>query len=64
MQQAIGAPRIHTEGGLKLTLDDPWTKEDVSHFNQLGYEVNNGQVAYLSAVSSDPRHGRVQAAHR
>ena len=49
---------------MKLTLDDLWTKEDASHFNKWGYEVNNGLLAYLSAVSFDPRQGRVQAVHR
>ena len=64
MGQSIDAPRLHTEGGLTLMLDDLWRQEDVAYFNKLGYEVTRAQIAHLSAVSFDHDRSRVRAALR
>ena len=61
-QFAIDAPRIHTEGSMQLTLGGLWGNRETAYFNELGYQVNNSQVAYLSAVAFDPSSARVEAA--
>lgn len=52
MERSLGAPRLHTEGALSVRLDDEWSDEDAVLFKGIGYEVERGRVAYLSAVFS------------
>jgi len=59
---SIDAPRIHTEGSRKIMLDHSWSSQEAAYFNELGFEVTRGQVAYLSAVAFDPLKARVEAA--
>jgi gamma-glutamyltranspeptidase / glutathione hydrolase len=44
---AVKAPRIHTEGGLGLTVEGDGTAADL---NALGYTAKKGLVASLSAI--------------
>ena len=58
------APRVHTEGGLALTLEAPWPAAVVEHFKKVGYEVKTGPAAILSAIERDPRAGTLRSAMR
>ena len=58
------APRLHTEGGLTLTLEAAWPEAVRDHFKAVGYTVRTGPGATLSAVERDPATGEVQAARR
>jgi len=64
MAESLDIPRMHTQGSMKLTLDNSWSPEETAYFGRLGYEADRGDVAYISAVSYDPTSGSVQAAHR
>ena len=64
MQEAVDCPRLHTEGGMKVTLDSKWNPADGAALQKLGYETAEGSVATVSAVSRDPATGRSAATMR
>jgi gamma-glutamyltranspeptidase/glutathione hydrolase len=64
LADAVKAPRLHTEGGLDLTLERTWSAATVDSFKKIGYPVKTGASARVSAVSYDPRTGACQAAGR
>jgi len=64
MPEAIAAPRWHTEGDMKLILEQKWPEEDAAMFKSAGYKVERGGGALVSAVWRDPRSGAVQSATR
>ena len=64
ISDSMDARRMHTEGGMRLTLDDVCSDDDVGYFKRLGYEVTRGHVAYLSGVSFDPDRSQLHAALR
>jgi gamma-glutamyltranspeptidase/glutathione hydrolase len=64
LADAVKAPRLHTEGGLDLTLEKDWPPAVAGRFKQLGYAVKVGGAATLSAIERDPRTGVVQAERR
>lgn len=64
MEDAVAAARMHTEGGLKLTLETKWRDTDVDHLRQLGYTIERGPSAVVSAVTRDPKSGTCRAMTR
>jgi gamma-glutamyltranspeptidase/glutathione hydrolase len=64
LADAVKAPRLHTEGGLTLSLEAAWPPAVVDHFKKVGYEVKAGPGANLSAVERDPGTGTVRSANR
>ncbi len=54
LEQAMVAPRLHTEGSLNLTLDSRWPKAEEEYLKQLGYKIQTGNGALVSAVWLDP----------
>ena len=64
MQESIEAPRMHTEGGLKVDCDAQWSDERKQYLRQVGYEVNTAASARISAVSFDPESGESAALSR
>lgn len=61
MEEAVDSPRLHTEGGMNVTLDSKWNPDAVIALQELGYETAEGSVATVSAVSRDPATGRSAA---
>jgi gamma-glutamyltranspeptidase / glutathione hydrolase len=51
LQDAIRAPRWHTEGGIDLALEKTWPEPVRDRFCQLGYEVRVGGAAVARAIS-------------
>ncbi len=64
LEEAIAAPRLHTEGMLDLTLENTWPLADAEFLQTLGYTVKSGAGAVISAVSFDPKTGECRAAQR
>ena len=64
MEKAVDRRRMHTEGGMSLTLDDHWSEPAVDELVQLGFQVDRGDIARISAVSFDPSTHQTAAAHR
>lgn len=50
VDEALAAPRLHTEGGLPLTLEKHWPDEERQALAKLGYRVLTGPSAVLSAA--------------
>lgn len=64
MKEAMAAPRLQTEGDLKLVLEAGWPAEEAKFLETLGYAVQSGPSAVVSAVSFDPETGECSAATR
>jgi gamma-glutamyltranspeptidase/glutathione hydrolase len=62
--EAVKAPRLHTEGGLALTLEAAWPAPVKDHFKAIGYEVKTGPGANLNAIERDPTSGELRTAAR
>jgi gamma-glutamyltranspeptidase/glutathione hydrolase len=64
LADAAKAPRLHTEGGLTLSLEPTWAPGVVEHLKKVGYEVKRGPGANLNAVERDPGTGTLRSANR
>jgi gamma-glutamyltranspeptidase/glutathione hydrolase len=53
--EAVAARRLHTEGGLEVTLEAGWPAADVEYLKQAGYTVKTGPSATVHAVAYDPQ---------
>lgn len=54
LADAIAAPRLHTEGGLAVTLEPRWGAAHAEHLRQVGYTVTRGASAVVHAAAFDP----------
>jgi gamma-glutamyltranspeptidase/glutathione hydrolase len=50
-QDAIRAPRWHTEGGVDLALEKAWPEPVRARFEKLGYEIRQGGAAVARAIA-------------
>ncbi len=64
MQEAIDAPRMHTEGSRDVDCDAPWAAEDKAYLADVGYNVIDGRSAFMSAAHFDPATGETAAVWR
>ena len=64
MEEAVAAPRLHTEGGLKLEFERPWPTAEQEYFKGIGFNVVNAASARVSAASFDPKSGDCRAVSR
>jgi gamma-glutamyltranspeptidase/glutathione hydrolase len=64
LDDALVAPRWHTEGGLDLTLEKTWPETEQEFFKAAGYTLKPGTGAILSAALFDPKTGETRAAAR
>ena len=51
LQEAIQAPRWHTEGGTDLALERAWPESVRERFQQLGYEIKAGGAAVARGIA-------------
>ncbi len=61
---ALAAPRLHTEGGLAVTLERGWPDAQAARLKEVGYSVTRGASAVVSAVWADPGGGAVRGGSR
>jgi gamma-glutamyltranspeptidase/glutathione hydrolase len=64
LEEAIAAPRLHTEGGLDITAEARVPKSVVDYLASIGYKVSTGPGAVVDAVFLDPATGFLRAASR
>jgi len=64
VDDAIAAPRLHTEGDLNLTVEPRWRAADVAQLRRVGYNVQQGPSATVHAVARVPETGMLRAAGR
>jgi gamma-glutamyltranspeptidase/glutathione hydrolase len=50
LEEAVRAPRMHTEGDTRLTLEAAWAATDVKHLKDVGYTIVTGPGANLNAI--------------
>ncbi|HMC88682.1 MAG TPA: gamma-glutamyltransferase [Gemmataceae bacterium] len=53
LQEAVAAPRLHTDGSTTLTIEKSWPKTEADCLAKIGYEIKQGPCALLSAVAYD-----------
>ena len=64
VDEAMAAPRMHTDGNMHVTLEESWPEADVDAFRQMGYEVGTGRSATISAAAIDLDSGEFITALR
>lgn len=64
LPEAIGAPRPHTDGAPLIQLEPKQFAADAAFLKKLGFRVESGGAALVSAVARDSETGRVQNASR
>jgi gamma-glutamyltranspeptidase / glutathione hydrolase len=63
-EEAVAAPRFHTEGGLAVVLEARAGEAARDHLLKAGYTVTTGASASIHAVARDPRSGACRSASR
>jgi gamma-glutamyltranspeptidase/glutathione hydrolase len=61
---AVAAPRIHTEGGLKVELEKDWSESAMKQLQATGYTVTRATSAVVSAVWRDPATSEIGGSSR
>jgi gamma-glutamyltranspeptidase/glutathione hydrolase len=61
---AVAAPRVHTEGGLKVELEKEWPEAAAAQLQQVGYTVARAASATVSAVWRDFATGAIGGSSR
>jgi gamma-glutamyltranspeptidase/glutathione hydrolase len=64
LADAIAAPRMHTEGGLDLTLEARWPEGLTTYLKEVGYTVKAGTGATAQAVGYDLKAGEYRTVSR
>jgi gamma-glutamyltranspeptidase/glutathione hydrolase len=64
IEEALAKPRMHTEGGLKLDLEQSWPDATAAKFKEGGYTVARAPSAYVSTVWADAKSGAIRGASR
>ena len=64
VDEAMAAPRMHTDGNMRVTLEESWPEADVDAIRQMGYEVGTGGSATVSAAAIDLDSGEFITALR
>jgi gamma-glutamyltranspeptidase/glutathione hydrolase len=62
LEEAVAAPRIHTEGNLDLTISGALPPRDAELLKEIGYRSSQGFVANLNAIGVDAQTGAARAA--
>ena len=64
LNEAVQAPRIHTEGDRSLLLNQTWPPAAIERLKRVGYTVRTGGTATLHAIERDAVTGELKAAAR
>jgi gamma-glutamyltranspeptidase/glutathione hydrolase len=63
-EDALAAPRLHTEGALAVGLEPKWSDAEAARLKEVGYTVSRTASAYVSAVWADPKGGAIRGGSR
>jgi gamma-glutamyltranspeptidase/glutathione hydrolase len=63
-EEALAAPRLHTEGGLTLGLERGWPPADIDRFLDVGYTLSRAPSAVVSAVWAGPNDEGIHGGSR
>jgi gamma-glutamyltranspeptidase / glutathione hydrolase len=53
MTEAVSAVRFHTEGNVNVRLEETWPAAEVEEMSRVGYQIQKGFAAVVSAVAFD-----------
>src|SRR5262249_4014544 len=58
-EEAVAAPRIHTDGGMEISVEPGWPEAHAVYLRRVGYRVTRGPTAVVDAVYRDPASGAI-----
>jgi gamma-glutamyltranspeptidase/glutathione hydrolase len=64
MQEAVAAPRLNCTGTLDIVAEQEFPKEALAYLSEIGFKVQSGEPAKVSAVSRDGKTGECRAVLR
>ena len=64
IDDAVAAPRLHTDGNLDLTLERKWPEAEADVLKKMGYNVKQGASANAHAIFVNPETGAPHYAAR
>ena len=64
LDEAMATPRMHTDGNMRVTLEETWPEAGVDGIRRMGYEVQTGRSATVSAAAIDLDSGDLMTALR
>lgn len=64
MQEAVAAPRLNCTGTLDVVAEQGFPKEALAYLSEIGFKVQSGEPAKVSAVSRDGKMGECRAVLR
>jgi gamma-glutamyltranspeptidase/glutathione hydrolase len=53
IEEAVAAPRLHTEGNLTITVEKNWPEAELDYLKNAGYKLKTGGSATVHALSRD-----------
>jgi gamma-glutamyltranspeptidase/glutathione hydrolase len=64
LARAVASPRLHTEGGLAVTLEKAWPASEVKRLKEIGFVLRTGPAAILHAIERQVGSGAISSAAR
>jgi gamma-glutamyltranspeptidase / glutathione hydrolase len=64
IDDAVAAPRLHTDGNINLTLERKWPEAEADVLKKIGYKVKQGANANAHAIFVNPKTGASHYAAR
>lgn len=53
IEEAVAAPRLHTEGGAELAIESRWPEDSRNYLREIGYQIRTGGAAAVRAIAAD-----------
>jgi len=64
IEEAVAAPRVHTDGNLDLTMERQWPDAETQYLKEVGFNVKLGNNANVHALSVNPKTTACRASAR
>jgi gamma-glutamyltranspeptidase/glutathione hydrolase len=64
MDEAVAAPRLNCTGTLDVLADEAFAKDSAAYLTEIGFKIQTGEPARVSAVTRDPKTGDCRAVMR
>lgn len=64
LEEAVAAPRLNCTGTLDIVAEQEFPKEALAYLSEIGFKVQSGEGAKVSAVTRDGKTGECRAVMR
>ena len=64
IEEAVAAPRLICNATLDVTVERGWPKVEADYLNQIGFKIQTGGSAHISAVSFNPASSECRSVMR